>query len=511
MSLIAASGFFDPEWYLRNYVDVAQAGVDALEHYARFGVYEARSPSTKFDALWYLAENPDVAAAGHAPFLHYLNHGRPAGRVAAPPERLLETARRTIDDLARLEPDLTAAEHFVDLRRLPIMDGRPSQRFADAWEGLIRSLPRQFPYVVMVPWLVRGGADLVAVHATRALAERHGADAVLLLLTDSDELEAQSWLTPGIEVRVLSSFEPGLDREERTHLVELLIRALRPRSVFQVNSRACWDAIRRRGAALSKMTRLFAAAFCRDYTDDGLPVGYADTHLRDCLPFLERVYLDNATFAEELIARFSIPPSMQSKLHVVKQPVTTSAAPGASRTLKEPHSFTVLWAGRFAKQKNIDLLMEIVSLSPFSFEVWGWGEKAEQERLESFASTVPNLIVRGSYPSYSSLPVQDYDALLYTSLWDGLPNVLIETAAAGLPIVASDVGGVKELVTPETGWLVEDHENPRAYLCALEEARSNPVEADRRCDRMSQFVRREHSWSAYLEKMSEKPSPREDA
>jgi glycosyltransferase involved in cell wall biosynthesis len=164
-----------------------------------------------------------------------------------------------------------------------------------------------------------------------------------------------------------------------------------------------------------------------------------------------------------------------------------------------------------AKQKNIDLLMEIVSASEFSFEVWGWGEKAQQARLEAFAATVPNLVIRGSYPSYSSLPVQDYDALLYTSLWDGLPNVLIETAAAGLPIVASDVGGVKELVTAETGWLVEDHENPRAYLCALEEVRSNPAKAERRCDRMLEFVRREHSWSAYLERMSETPSPLEDA
>jgi glycosyltransferase involved in cell wall biosynthesis len=104
------------------------------------------------------------------------------------------------------------------------------------------------------------------------------------------------------------------------------------------------------------------------------------------------------------------------------------------------------------------------------------------------------------------LPVHEYDALLYTSLWDGLPNVLIETAAAGVPIAAADVGGVKELVMPETGWLVEDHENPRSYLRALDEIRANPAEAARRRDRMLEFVTREHSWSRYLERMSETPS-----
>jgi glycosyltransferase involved in cell wall biosynthesis len=189
----------------------------------------------------------------------------------------------------------------------------------------------------------------------------------------------------------------------------------------------------------------------------------------------------------------------------VKQPIRKAAVPIAPRTVKEPRSFSILWAGRFSKQKNIDLLMEIVALSQFSFVVWGWGEKAEQERLHSFASTASNLIVRGSYPSYASLPVEEYDALLYTSLWDGLPNVLIETAAVGVPIVASDVGGVKELVTQDAGWLIEDHENLRAYIRALDEIRTNPVEAGRRRDVMFEFVRREHSWRAYVEQISDTP------
>jgi glycosyltransferase involved in cell wall biosynthesis len=382
---IAESGFFDPEWYLEAYPDVAQSGVDALEHYARSGVYEGRSPGATFDARWYLAQNPDVAAAGVAPFIHYLSNGQAEGRVPAPPDRLFETARRTIEDLARLESELATAEQFVDLRRLPVRDGRPSRRLSDALESLLGSLPRLFRYVVMVPWLVRGGADLVAVHATRALAERHGADAVLVLVTDSDQIEAQSWLPNGVAVRVLSSLAPALDLHERTQLVELLIQALRPHSVFQVNSRACWEAIRRRGQALSRMTRLFAALFCRDYTNEGLLVGYADTHFRDCLPFLERVYLDNATFAHELIARFGIPRSMRSKLHVVKQPISTTALPSAPQSVKEPRSFSVLWAGRFARQKNVDLLMEIASLSQFSFSC---GDGATK-RNESASTPLP--------------------------------------------------------------------------------------------------------------------------
>lgn len=45
------------------------------------------------------------------------------------------------------------------------------------------------------------------------------------------------------------------------------------------------------------------------------------------------------------------------------------------------------------------------------------------------------------------------DVMLLTSLAEGLPRSLIEAQAAGLPIVASDAKGNREVVTPGTGFL----------------------------------------------------------
>ena len=76
---VEQSGFFNAEWYLKTNADVAQAGLNPLDHFIRFGSVELRNPSPKFDARWYVEEYPEVTLTRLEPLAHYLTIGRQKG------------------------------------------------------------------------------------------------------------------------------------------------------------------------------------------------------------------------------------------------------------------------------------------------------------------------------------------------------------------------------------------------------------------------------------------------
>lgn len=90
-----------------------------------------------------------------------------------------------------------------------------------------------------------------------------------------------------------------------------------------------------------------------------------------------------------------------------------------------------------------------------------------------------------------------YDAVVLASRsngvteMEGVPSALIEAMAAGVPVVATDSGSIKELVDGECGWLVPAS-RPDALARALLELYLNPGTARVRARRAFSIVRERH-------------------
>jgi glycosyltransferase involved in cell wall biosynthesis len=113
--------------------------------------------------------------------------------------------------------------------------------------------------------------------------------------------------------------------------------------------------------------------------------------------------------------------------------------------------FVWLAAGRLMWKKNYQLLLHAVERQLDAILLIAGTGPDEAELRAAAPSNVRFLGARGDLPAL----VNAADAFALSSSVEGLPMVLLEAAAGGLPCVATAVGGVAEAVLAErTGYLV---------------------------------------------------------
>ena len=76
------------------------------------------------------------------------------------------------------------------------------------------------------------------------------------------------------------------------------------------------------------------------------------------------------------------------------------------------------------------------------------------------------------------------DAYIMSSAWEGLPIVLLEAAACRLPIIATDVGGNREIVINQKNGFLVPSKNPQTLARAMIELKKMPKDAQRKMGNM---------------------------
>jgi glycosyltransferase involved in cell wall biosynthesis len=162
-----------------------------------------------------------------------------------------------------------------------------------------------------------------------------------------------------------------------------------------------------------------------------------------------------STFLRELALRWGAAPN---RISVVPNP-----APRTAGIVRRRHDGIVLaFAGRFGPQKALGVLFNAVDRVPsVRLRLAGAGalDDVPSERVE----------LLGSLPRRDVLQLfADADASVLSSSWENFPHTLVESLAVGTPVIATAVGGGREIVEDGVNGLLVPPGDVSALAAAIE-------------------------------------------
>ena len=134
-----------------------------------------------------------------------------------------------------------------------------------------------------------------------------------------------------------------------------------------------------------------------------------------------------------------------------------------------PAAFQVGWVGRLSREKGLDVLIDALpALADLRLHLTVFGDGPERGVLERRAVRLglTDCISWRGVVSDAVRLMRAFDVFVLSSRTEGTPITLFEAMEAGVPVVATAVGGVPEVVTTNEAVLV-DKENSGALALAL--------------------------------------------
>ncbi|WP_416055647.1 glycosyltransferase family 4 protein [Stenotrophomonas maltophilia] len=349
-----------------------------------------------------------------------------------------------------------------------------------------------YTHVMILPWLVHGGADRGALYHLEAWSETMPARDILVLLTESGESAWAHRVPAGVRVVEFGKITGSMGIEGQVQLMTRLLVQLKPQVVHNINSRTAWESIKRYGLALRQRSRIYASLFCDDHDENMVPVGYARRFLRPCYPHLTKVFCDNSVYPKRWSREIGVPGELFT---ILKFPYDRGVLEKVDQ-FDLPASPRVLWAGRFDRQKRPDVLLAVANAMPdVMFDVHGVSVLGPPHPAMEQLGALSNVTLHGPFARFDGIVRSDHAAYLFTSSWEGMPTILLDAAAAGLPIVAPAVGGVVDLI--ERDWLVDESDDVGAHVQRLRSLISEPQTRRLRRARQYRALSSGRSWEDF--------------
>lgn len=166
-----------------------------------------------------------------------------------------------------------------------------------------------------------------------------------------------------------------------------------------------------------------------------------------------------------------------------------------------PEEKIVMYVGRFVREKGIHVLLNaatvILAQEPNTkFLIVGGGNRERFEKFVHWAGLQEKVLFTGFMANRSLHQLYRVaDVAVFPSLYEPFGIVALEGMAAGAPVVASDAGGLKEVVLHGKTGTLSYANNPESLAWAVLDVLRNPDRAQEMSIRARTRLRAEFDWS----------------
>lgn len=352
--------------------------------------------------------------------------------------------------------------------------------------------------VFIVPWIVRGGAEKVLLNYLSALHELYPKKRFTVITTLPSRNDWKSKVLDSVDVIEFGSVAKGLDDRQKMTLLTRVIQQLRPHRLHIINSEFGYRWAMCHQDLIRSNYKLTTSLFCYEFIPESnlaARFSYDDPYLLTIYNVVDKVFTDNENVISESVAKNGFD---RDKFAVHYQPIAISRE--SKKEEFKDGKMHILWASRVASQKMPTLLAEIgkrIDSKKCIIDVYG---EMSKEINGSIFVGIKGIQYHGAYNGFDILMKKKYDCYLYTSSIDGIPNTILEAASHGLPIIASDVGGVGEIIqNKKTGILVKESLSVDEYVKAIKWANDNCEEMNKYAENAKTLIEERHSWRHFLE------------
>jgi glycosyltransferase involved in cell wall biosynthesis len=386
-----------------------------------------------------------------------------------------------------------AIETVVGVRFHPLSFDQHNITYGAMYKRLVDQISKKPDYLFLVPRLATGGTEKLLFNYIAALTKAHP-DWHIAVLSALPK-DHPYVLPPNVDFIDFDGITAGVGWHERDVLWSRLLIQLGVKRLHIINHEGWyrWIASHKKLLAKNDYT-INVSMFMREYTPEkGRIRSFAEPFLTDIYPVVNKVFTDNQNVIDEMLATNAFDPS---KLIVHYQPTTPDVSEPRVINVSKSKPLRILWASRLSHQKRPDIVKKIaeqLDSQKFHIDVYGRAQHYDKKYFDGTKS----LTYKGPFNGINTLPTTHYDIYLYTSDVDGVPNILLEIAATGLPIVASDDGGVGEFIINNKTGLLVDVENIAGYIKAFEQIRSNPERAKNFAKAAQDLMLTQHSVSRF--------------